>query len=62
MATLDSVLNWLVPTILILIVIGFLWIKTPLGELLTRFWHWAKEQMQGNPNADNNKNRIIVYE
>jgi hypothetical protein len=61
MATLDSVMNWLVPTILILVVVGFLWIKTPLGELIKRMWTWAKNEMQGNPHAQQ-KNRIIVYE
>lgn len=61
MATFDSVMNWLVPTLLIVILIGFLWIKTPLGALLTKLWLWSKEQMQGNPAAQE-KNRIIVYE
>jgi len=62
MATLDSVLNVLVPIILFLILIAFIWIKTPLGAwlgpILQNFWLWLK----GESEAQQQKNRVIVYE
>ena len=63
MATLDSILNWLVPTILILVVVGFVYTKfiSPwVVPHLIRLWEWAKGSSQQE--SQGIKNKEIVYE
>ena len=64
--TIDSTMNWLVPTILVLVVVVFLWIKTPLGAWLgphlSDFWTYLKEGQTANKHHHSEKNKIIVYE
>jgi len=41
--TFDSVLSWLIPTILILGFVGFVWVKifSPyVMPMLKKFWNW----------------------
>jgi len=63
MATLDSILNFLVPTLLILIFIGFIWMKTPLGAWLgphlQNLWLWMKGESQ---NVHIHREKVIAYE
>lgn len=67
MATFDSVMNVLVPTLIILVVIGFLWIKTPLGAFLgprlAQLWAWIRgEGRESATSAFIETQRIIAYE
>jgi len=62
MPTLDSVLNVLIPTILVLILVAFVWLRTPLGAWLgphlSNLWAW----MKGESQAVQQRNKVIVYE
>lgn len=63
MVTFDEVMNWLMPILVILVVIGFLWIKTPLGSLLgpklAEFGLWIKGESQ---NIHIKRDKVISYE
>ena len=67
MATFDSILNVLVPALILLVVIGFVWVKTPLGAWLGPILsHWWENIRSGSSNAVHNTvdytQRIITYE
>ena len=60
MATLDSILNFAIPALLILVAFGFVYVKflDPwVVPLLRKFWDWLNIQ------SENKKfNKEIVYE
>jgi len=62
--TLDQILNVAVPVVIILIVVGFIWIKflsswcTPL---LVKFWEWLKSGGTSSVHVLSGK-KEIVYE
>jgi len=62
--TLDSVLNFLVPTLLILIGVGFVWIRTPVGAWLgphiREFFNWIRGESETTTHEP--QTRSIVYE
>lgn len=66
MATFDSVLNFLVPTLIILVVIGFIWVKTPLGAwlgpILSNWWESIRSGGSNVVSHADYTQRIITYE
>lgn len=61
MGTLDEVLNIGIPILLIVIVLGFLWVKfiEPwVVPMVVRLW----EKMKGDPNQQQRYGKDIVYE
>jgi len=64
MASFDETLNFAIPAILILIAIGFIYIKflQPFViPMLSRFWEWAKGNAEPVQTIGHNK-REITYE
>lgn len=63
MANLDQILNFAIPAILILVVVGFLWTKVLgqfLGPLFVRLWEWMKGN--GEKTTQHTGKREIVYD
>ena len=61
--SVDSTMNWVIPTILILLVIAFLWIKTPLGAWLgPHFSNWWASLKGEAQHHQTKKDKIIVYD
>ena len=60
MPTLDSILNFAIPTLLILIAIGFVYIKflSPLTPQIKKILEW----LQGNSQTQEHRMREITYE
>ena len=63
--SLDSILNVLVPTLIVLMAVGFVWVKTPVGDWLgpqfRNFWSWIRGE-DNQPAHTNINSRTIVYE
>jgi hypothetical protein len=61
MAT-SSALDWIIPTILVLIVLGWVWLKLLqpfVFPMLAKWWEWARGAQQ---NIHIEKQREITYE
>jgi len=65
MTALDEALNWIMPLLIFLVAISFLWLKTPLGAWLgphiKTFWLWAKGESEED-SASSITSREIIYE
>jgi len=65
MATLDSFLNFAVPALIILVVVGFVWVKTPLGAWLGPIFSSWWEGLRGGGGSHHSggeMQRVITYE
>jgi len=57
--TVDSILNFIVPTLIIVAVVGFIWIKL----LAPSIWPWLKSMMDGaKGQGESAKGKEIIYE
>lgn len=65
-STLDSILNFAVPTLIILVVIGFVWIKTPLGAWLgpifSGWWDSIRNREHSGGGFGVEMQKVITYE
>jgi len=62
MANLDSILNVLIPILLIGVLIAFLWMKTPLGAWLGPHLHDLWLNLKGENTQHVKRDKVIVYE
>jgi hypothetical protein len=63
MANLDQIMNWGIPTLLLLIAIGFIWTKflQPwVFPMFAKMWEWIKNSQEPTHNTSNRKE--IAYE
>ena len=66
-SSIDQALNFGIPAILILVVLGFVWTKMLepwVMPMLVKLWGWAKDQMTKDKGEDGTvtRGRDIVYE
>jgi len=61
---LDEAVNIIMPILLLLIALGFIWIKTPVGTWLgphfKDFWNWIRGESENATVSE--QSRSIVYE
>ena len=56
--TVDSILNFVMPTLIILAVVGFIWTKM----LAPSVWPWIKSMLEGAKQGEYARGKEIVYE
>ena len=56
--TFDSILNVLIPALVILCVVGFIWVKF----LAPHLWPWLKGVLEGSKQHGEARGKEIIYE
>lgn len=61
MATFDSVLQWLIPALLVVIIAGFAWVKF-IQPFVVPMFIKMYNYFKGKPHEESNKSKEIVFE